>query len=163
MKIEMRYIVAACLLVFAWKGHISDMKWPPFPVTSVAAPEPSLAHKAWAADVRIVAQKMLPTDREYLANFYEGLAFILLRDKDRSDGPIIQTTEDFVAFHAGSLAAAIDKAKVGIYPGLDKAIDKVFFAATETDEPKKLTDEERDQLVAACGVLSYTFRVGRDG
>lgn len=163
MKIEVRHIVAVCLLLFAWKGHLLDLSWPPSPRTDVIAPEPSSERKAWAADARGIAAKMLPSDRLYLSNFYEGMAFILLRDKARTAGPIIQTTEEFAAFHGGSLEAAIDKAKVGIYPGLDKAIDKVFFAALGTDEPKKLTDDERDELVAACGVLSYTFGIGRDG
>ena len=163
MKIELRHIVAVCLLLFAWKGHVLDMEWPPLPGVVVSPPSPSPERMAWAADVRGIAPRMLPADREYLSSFYEGLAFVLLRDKDRTGGPIIRTTDEFATFHGGSLEAAIDKAKVGIYPGLDKAIDKVFFAALDTDEPKKLTDAERESIVAACGVLSYTFKIGRDG
>lgn len=163
MKIEARHIVAVVLLIYAWKGHLTDLTWPPVPMTDIAAPEPSPEFKKWADDIRPILPKMLPGDRTYLANFYDSMAFILLRDKDRKDGPIIQTTEDFAVFHGGSLEAAIDRAKIGNYPGLDVAIDKVFFTAVGTDEPRKLTDSERDRLIVACGVLTDVFGIGRDG
>lgn len=161
MKIDARYIVAGLLLLFAWKGEAIDMTWPP-PDSAPVTPEPSQDKKAWASGVKPVAATMLPADREYLASFYEAMAFVLLRDGDRSE-PIISSTPKFVDFHAGSLKLAIDKNKVGAYPGLDKAIDAAFFQAVGTDDPVEVTPDVRGRLVAACGVLSYTFRVGRDG
>lgn len=163
MKIEARYIVAAILLAFAWKGNEITMSWPPAPFENVSPPKPKDEYRAWADDVRAIVPKMMPTDRVYLSNFYDSLAFILLRDKDRKDDRIIKSNEDFAVFHAGSLKAAIDKKKVGIYPGLDKAIDKTFFAAVGTDDPRRLTDAEYDAIIVACGVLSHEFGIGRDG
>lgn len=162
MKIEPRYIVAGLLILFAWKGNELDMTWPIPPRTDVIAPAPAPELQAWADDARKIASGMLPGDRVYLSHLYDAMAFVLMRDKDRPD-PIIITTEDFVAFHAGTLKLAIDKAKVGKYPGLDKAIDKAFLTALGTDEPRTMTDEEKSRLIIACGVLSHTFGIGRDG
>lgn len=163
MKIEMRYIVAAALLLFAWKGHLTTLEWPTVATKDAVLPSPPPEAMQWAADVRAIVPKMLPSDRLYLRDFYDSMSFILVRDKARGDAAIMQTTEDFAEFHGGSLDAAIDKAKVGKYPGLDKAIDAVFFKALGTDDPRKLTPAERDQLVVACGVLASTFGIGSDG
>lgn len=162
MKIEARHIVAGLLILFAWKGNELDMVWPPAGRIDVVAPVPSPELQAWASELKPIAAKMLPSDRVYLSHLYDAMAFVLLRDKDRTD-PIISTTEDFAAFHSGTLVLAIDKAKVGKYPGLAEAIDKAFFAALGTDEPRKMTDEEKGRLIVACGVLSHTFGIGRDG
>ena len=162
MKIEVRHIVAALLILFAWKGNVLDMPWPPAIRTEVVAPVPAPELQAWAVDVKPIAAGMLPSDRVYLSNLYDAMSFVLLRDKDRDD-PIISTTEDFAAFHAGTLTLAIEKSKIGKYPGLDKAIDKAFLTAIGTDEPRKMTDEEKARLAVACGVLSHTFGIGRDG
>lgn len=163
MKIEARHIVAGLLILFAWKGNVLDLTWPPAGTADIVAPVPSPELQAWATDVRPIADKMMPGDRAYLASFYDSLAFVLLRDRERKSGQIIQTTEDFVVFHGGSLEAAIDKKKVGLYPGLDKAIDKVFLTALGTDEPRQMTDDEKRRLVVACGVLSHVFGINRDG
>ena len=162
MKIELRHIVAALLILFSWKGNVLDMSWPPDGTKNIVAPSPTPELQAWANDVKPIASGMLPGDRVYLAHLYDAMAFVLMRDKDRDD-PIISTTEDFAAFHAGTLTLAIEKAKVGKYPGLDKAIDKAFLTALGTDEPRKMTDEEKTRLIVACGVLSHTFGIGRDG
>ena len=162
MKIELRHIVAALLILFAWKGNVLDLSWPPAARTEVVAPTPAPELQAWASEVKPIAAGMLPGDRVYLSNLYDAMSFVLMRDKDRDD-PIISTTEDFAAFHAGTLTLAIEKAKVGKYPGLDKAIDKAFLSALGTDEPRKMTDEEKGRLIMACGVLSHTFGIGRDG
>lgn len=162
MKIEVRHIVAVVLLLFAWKGNEIDLSWPPALRATTAAPTPPAELQAWAADVRPIAAKMLPTDRLYLANLYDAMAFVLLRDGDRTQ-PIIDTTEAFANFHGGTLNLAIDRSKVGKYPGLDKAIDKVFFTALATDEPKALTSDERKRLISACGVLSHAFGIATDG
>lgn len=161
MKIEMRHIVAAVLLVFAWKGHSIEVPWPEVGKV-VSAVEPSPDQKAWAADVRAITPKMLPADREYLANLYDAMREIIGRDTNR-ETPIIGSTEAFARYHAGTLEAAIELEKVGRYPGLDVAIDKVFFSALKTDDPRALTPADRQAILDACSVLVYTFKVGTDG
>lgn len=162
MKIEVRHIVAAVLLLFAWKGSELDLSWPPAPNTTIAAPTPAKEFRQWADPVKALVPKMLPADRIYLAHLYDAMAFVLLRDRDR-ETPIIGTTEAFANFHGGTLDLAIDKAKVGRYPGLAEAIDQTFLTAVGTDEPRALTADEKQRLIVACGVLSYTFGIGRDG
>lgn len=161
MKIGVRYIVAAILLVFAWKGNEMTLSWPPAGVR-VPAGDPSPEQRQWASDVRAIAARMLPSDRTYLSNMYDAMAMVVRRDAERA-APIIDTTEAFARFHGGSLDFSIDLEKVGIYPGLDKAIDKVFFEALGTDEPRALKASDRERLIDACNVLSYTFGIGRDG
>jgi hypothetical protein len=85
------------------------------------------------------------------------MAFVLLRDGDR-DKPIIGNTDQFAVFHAGTLNLAIEKANVGKYPGLDRAIDMTFFNAAGA-ESAVIDADRRTKLVAACGVLSWVFRV----
>ena len=152
-----RVIVACILLLFAWKGGELDLKWPPSHVQEVAPPKPPAEALAWADDLRPILPRMLLADREYLAAFYDAMAFILLQDGDRST-PIIGDTEKFSVLHAGSLQLAIKKASVGKYPGLDKAIDMAFFNAAGADVAP-LDAKKRGQLVMACGVLSWAFKV----
>lgn len=151
-----RYIVAIMLLCFAWKGAILEMDWPPAP-SKVLAPTPPAEALKWAESLRPIVRKMTPRDRAYLANFYEAIAFVLLRDGDRPE-PIIADTNKFEAFHAGSLDLAIDRKDVGKYDGLGGAIDQVFVAANGADI-KTLDAEARGKIVAACGVLSWTFSI----
>ena len=158
--IPARYIVAGVLLLFAWKGADVSLVWPPDYIDDIAAPQPEAAILAWADPLKPILPKMLPADRKYLANFYDACAFVILNDGDR-EKPIIGTTDQFVTFHAGSLRLAIQKAKVGKYPGLGEAIDQTFVAAMGAD-PKKLDGEARRRLVAACGVLSWAFSIGHD-
>ena len=65
------------------------------------------------------------------------------------------------AFHAGTLNLAIKRANVGKYAGLGEAIDQVFMQAVGPDQ-KKVAENTRARLVAACGTLAWTFQVGRD-
>jgi|688.fasta_scaffold292601_2 hypothetical protein len=159
MNSHMRWIVVLTLLFFCWKGVDLDLPWPPRD-QEVSTPRPAQEFLEWSAQVRPIAAKMLPTDRVYLSNLYEAMSFILLRDFDR-DQPIIKTTDDFVAFHAGTLRLAIDKASVGKYSGLAEAIDQTFLAALGADQ-KALDDETKPRLIAACGALSWTFGIGKD-
>ena len=161
MKIEVRHIVAAVLLVFAWKGHTLDLKWPE-PGKSVVAVEPPSEQKAWAADVRTILPKMLPADREYLAAMYDAMREIIANDSKR-EAPIIASTEAFAMYHSGTLDSAIDLEKVGKYPGLDVALDKVFFEALKTDDPRALAPADRQAILDGCSVLVYTLKVGDDG
>lgn len=152
-----RYIVAAMLLAFAWKGAVLEMQWPPLSAAAVSAPAPPPEALKWATSLRPIVSKITPRDRAYLANFYEAVAFILLRDADRPL-PIISDTTKFEAFHAGSLDLAIDKKDVGKYDGLGAAIDEVFVAAAGA-EVQSLDAAVRGKIVAACGVLSWTFTI----
>lgn len=157
---NLRYIVAVVLLVFAWKGSTLDIPWPPAPFTKINGPEPDARLMKWAEPLKSIVPKMLPTDRQYLANFYDAMAFVLLKDGDR-DPPIVSTTDQFVVFHANSLRLAIERAKVGKYPGLGEAIDEVFLNAAGA-QAKAIDSDTRSILVAACGVLSWSFAIHRD-
>ena len=149
--------MAGVLLVFAWKGAKVDMPWPQLSQPKAATTEPTAEQLQWAAPLKDILPKMLPKDRQYLSNFYDAMEFILAQDAGRSL-PIIADTDKFVVFHAGSLTAAIEKANVGKHPGLDKAIDQVFFAACGAD-PATIGPKERENLMAACRVLRHAFRV----
>jgi hypothetical protein len=163
VRIEARHIVAAVLLVFAWRGGEMNMKWPqlPKPAATATVEKPSAEQLAWAADLKAILPKMLPTDRAYLSAFYDATKFVLTQDGERST-PIIGDTDKFTVFHAGSLQLAIQKKNVGKYPGLDKAIDAVFFNAAGADV-KAIDRDTREKLLAACNVLAYAFRVNSDG
>lgn len=156
-----RYVVAAVLLVFAWRGSNLTLPWPPSDGTAVVVPKPDQTILAWAEPLRPVLPKMLAKDREYLANFYDAMSFVLIRDGGR-DEPIIGTTTQFVTFHTGSLQLAIDRANVGKYPGLGEAIDLTFVNAIGADV-RALSPEDRTKLTAACSVLAYALKVGGDG
>ena len=155
--------MAAVLLVFAWRGGELDMKWPQMPQPAAVAKteKPTQDQLAWAADLKAILPKMLPSDRQYLAAFYDATKFVLTQDGERST-PIIGDTDKFTVFHAGSLQLAIQKKNVGKYPGLDKAIDAVFLNAAGADV-KAIDKDTRDKLLAACSVLAYAFKVNSDG
>lgn len=161
MTLGWRHIVAVVLLVFAWKGSALDLKWPPAPHTTIKVPRPDAEILAWAEPLRPILPKMLVKDREYLANFYDAMEFVLLRDAGR-DKPIVVSTDSFASFQAGSLQMAIDKEAVGKYPGLGAAIDQTFVNAIGADI-RPLDKDTRTRLTAACGVLACTFKVGSDG
>ncbi len=149
--------VAAVLLVFAWRGSELNVQWPPVPVSAIKVPRPEPELMKLAADVGKILPKMTPTDRRYLAHFYDAMAFVLLRDGDR-EKPIISDTDKFSAFHGGSLRLAIDKSDVGKYDGLGEAIDMTFIKANGADV-LKVDEKVRRNLVVACGVLSWTFSI----
>lgn len=157
MNIPARYIVAGVILLFAWKGGELDIPWPPSPIKTIETAKPDAALLAWADDLRPILPKMLPGDREYLAAFYDAMSFILLQDGNRTT-PIVSDTEKFAVFHAGSLQLAIEKKNIGKYPGLDAAIDIVFFDAAGADV-SAIDADKRAKLIAACSVLSYVFRI----
>jgi hypothetical protein len=157
MKPWSRYIVAGVLLAFAWRGSVLDIQWPPKPFTEPVAPQPDPAILKWAEGLGPIVSKMTPADRQYLANLYDAMAFVLLRDGKR-DEPIITTTDWFVRFHTGTLRLAIDRENVGKYQGLGEAIDQVFVNAVGADQ-RALDEAGRVKLVAACGVLSWVFSI----
>ena len=159
--LAVRLAVAVVILFFAWKQSVLSVVWPPQP-TAVDAdvPKPDPVLLAWAEPLRPVLPKMLPSDRKYLANLYDAMAFVLVRDRDRDD-PIVSSTDKFASFHSGTLRLAIDKASVGKYPGLAQAIDQTFAAAAGV-EIRPLDRDTSTKLIAACQVLSYVFAVKRD-
>lgn len=154
---EARWIVAAVILFFAWRGAALNLQWPQPDAPAVRIPQPSAENLAWAEPVRKILPRMSPADRRYLAHFYDATAFVLLRDADR-DRPIISDTTKFEAFHAGSLDLAIDRKDVGKYDGLGAAIDEVYLAAAGANV-QDVTPEVRAKLVAASGVLAWTFTI----
>ncbi len=160
MKVPVRYIAVALLLVFAWKGSELTALWPPAPLKAIDTPKPAPELLALAEPLRPILPRMLPKDRQYLATLYDAMAYVILRDGDR-DKPIINSNEQFAAFHAGTLRLAIDKAAVGKYPGLAEAIDQVYVAALGADV-RELDQDARRRLIAACGVLSWSFGIGRN-
>jgi hypothetical protein len=160
VKIPMRYIVAALLLVFAWKGSELTALWPPAPLKAIDTPQPSQELLKLAEPLKPILPRMLPKDRQYLATLYDAMAYVLIRDGGR-EKPIVGSNDQFAAFHAGTLKLAIDKAAVGKYPGLAEAIDNVFVNAIGADV-RELSTEDRRGLIAACGVLSWSFGMGRD-
>lgn len=146
--------MAATLLFFAWKGNTIDLPWPPLDRgREIVKPEPQTL--AWVEDVPV--ETMLPKDRFYLADFYDAMAWVILRDKLR-DTPVIATNEDFVRLHAGSLQLAIDRGDVGKYPGLGKAVDQVFKDTLGT-EVVPMGEDEFDILIAACNALAWRFSI----
>lgn len=153
--------MAAVLLLFAWKGSALTVSWPPAPAATVVVPKPDSVLLEWAEPMRAILPGMLAKDREYLASFYDAMTFILIRDGGRPK-PIVDTTDKFVVFHAGSLQMAIDKANVGKYPGLGEAIDQTIVNAIGADV-RPLSPEDRTKLTAACSVLAYVLKVGNDG
>jgi hypothetical protein len=155
-----RYIVAALLLLFAWKGSVLDIKWPQPPAVVINGPTPPKDVLVWAEGLKPVVAKMLPADRMYLSNLYDAMGFVIDRDGAR-DEPIILTNDHFASFHAGTLALAIDKGAVGKYPDLDARIDEVFFSALGA-EIRTLSSQDRERLKAACSALSWTFGIHRD-
>jgi hypothetical protein len=157
MNLRVRVIVGVVLLVFAWKGSELTYSWPPAPAKDIKAPQPPAEIMAWAKPVAVILPKMTPADRNYLAHFYDALAFILIRDGERSE-PIMSDTEKFATFHGGSLRSAIDREDVGKYPGLGEAIDQTFVTANGADIVA-IDKDVRSRLVAACGALSWAFTI----
>lgn len=154
---NVRYVVAAVLVFFAWNGVRFDMTWPPKSLSEPTIVVPSESQLAWAEPLKAILPKMLPEDRQYLSAFYDALGFVVYQDGSRSS-PAITTSDQFVQLHAGSLNLAIQKKNVGKYPGLDRAIDQTFLAACGP-ESESLTKESRMTLVSACNTLAWVFRI----
>lgn len=160
MSHAVRCLVVAVLLAFAYRGAVLNVVWPPRGVDTTVSPRPEKEWLEDADDVVKILPKMLPGDRQHLSAFYDAMAYVLVRDGERAE-PLISTTEKFAAFHAGSLNLAIEKKKVGKYPGLDKAIDMTLMRIAGAEEAA-VDKEKRDALVAACGVLAWVFAVNHE-
>lgn len=152
-----RYVAVAALLIFAWRGDTVDLEWPP-DGSSVTIPRPDPVLLAWTDKVKPIAAGMLPKDREYLANLYDAMGFVLLRDSGRGDDAIISTTSKFAGFHESTLRLAIDRKAVGKYPGLAEAIDSTFMRAIGDDQ-RAIEGDDRTKLIGACNALAWTFKI----
>jgi hypothetical protein len=152
-----RLVVGAVLLVFAWKGSAVRMTWPQPDLVDIKAPQPPAEAMAWAKPVQPYLAKMTPADRAYMSNFYDALAYVLVRDGERAT-PILADTAMFQAFHSGSLDFAIDRKDVGKYGNLGGAIDETFVHANGANVTK-LDADARIRTAAACGVLAWTFKI----
>jgi len=160
MNSNLRFVVVAVLLFFAWKGSVLDFEWPPAVSQTREIPKPSPEVLRFAEPLRPILKRMTHKDRLYLSNFYDATAFILYRDSIRSQ-PLVTDTEKFAAFHAGSLQLAVDRKDVGKYDGLGAAIDEVFVSAVGP-EVRQMNAETRDLIIAACGVLAWSFGINGD-
>lgn len=168
---HVRYAVAAGLLWFALGGsHLGIVPKAIGVLTPPSKPPAIMLDSAGQksleeakADLVAIAAKMLPADRQYLASFYDAIAYVLEQDGGRSL-PIIADSEKFAVFHAGSLQLAIEKKAVGKYPGLDAAIDHVYLAICGADvgplaEKAAGGGTRREQFVKASQLLAWVFRV----
>lgn len=155
MTVHWRYIVAAALVWFAWKGNVMDFQWPtdvpPAVEVTVERPSDEIVGYVRAVD----PDKILPDDRAYLSAFYSALAFVLQRDADLQE-PVITTNEKFAELQGGSLRFAIMADKVGEYPRLGEQIDEVFSAAVG-DDVSSMTPAMRRKIVDVCNGLAWRF------
>lgn len=150
--------MAAVILFFAWRGQVSNIHWPPVEaVGGIRCEQPSAETLRAAAPLRAILSRMTPTDRNYLANLYDAMAFVVERD-GKQTMPVITDTGKFEAFHAGSLRLAIDRDDVGKYDGLGEAIDQTILNVVGAD-PKTADAETRKKLVDACRILAWTFTI----
>lgn len=125
----------AIVLVFLWKDRLGSIKYPDEVPSAPEIVTPAETYKAMVADVKV--DGILPADRIYYAGFYNSLDWVVANDGKRATR-VIDTTEKFRRFHAGSLDVAVDLKKVGAYPGLGEAIDKAFALAAWGGDPSSL-------------------------
>lgn len=164
----------AVVLWFLWADRVGTLKYPDQvpQVEPIAAPDE--AGKALVAGIKV--DGILPADRIYYAGFYNSLDAVLLNDS-KNDPRTLDTTEKFRRFHTGSLDFAIEKEKVGKYPGLGEGIDRAFTLAAAGVDPRNLTPEDEakamtdgltprpmtnamsDRLRAAARAIAWKFNI----
>jgi len=152
-----RLIVAGMILFFAWRGTGMEMPWPAADQPKAAVDRPDSGDLKAAEGVKVIAAKMSPADRIYLANFYAALVYIVNRDAKR-DQPILTDTAKFQTFHSGSLDAIIDRKDIGKNPGLGEAIDAVFKALVG-DSVQAVSPAVREKIVRSCSAISWTLAI----
>ena len=157
MTVPVRFIVSAILLLFAWRGGVLDLKWPTSEKLRVNTPVLSDEAKEWVQPVAALLPKILPADRKYINHFYDAFGSIIESD-GQNESPLIYDTERLRRLHAGSLQFAIEKNKVGKYPGLAEAIDSVFFSALGA-EVRPITSEDRATAIEAANAIAYAMQV----
>lgn len=155
-----RYFAVALVLLFAWRGEIGSVVWPPAKRPDVAVVQkPDDEAMGWVAAIN--ANGMTPKDRLYVADFYLAVAYVLSTDGAR-ENRILDSTSKFSAFHAGSLQLAIEKGAVGRYPGLGASIDRAFFAAAGDKDSKAIDATLAARLVRCCEALAWRFTIHAD-
>lgn len=151
MSPAVRAAAVVVILFFAYRGKSMGVQWP----VPAATSKPTAAAMEWSKDLG--ADSCLPADRAYYSSFYHALEQVVDRDGLRTQ-PVIDTTEKFARFQAGSLDLAIDQKNVGKYEGLGRRIDNVFKAALG-DDVQAITPEVREKLKAACAAIAWRFAI----
>lgn len=88
-----------------------------------------------------------PEHRARVVSIYTGLKIVTGRDK----GQLVSTTDKLETLQANTLKLAVDE--VGVYPGLDAAIEAVFLNAVGTDDVVAVTPEVVAKIQAACDII----------
>ena len=158
--IHWRFVVAAALVWFAWKGNVLEFDWPLDVPDTVEVDIEKPDERGLEIVSGVEVDDIIYTDRLYLSSFYSSMAFVLERDATLNP-PVITSNEAFAELHAGSLRFAIDADEVGKYPKLGRQIDAAFSEAVG-DDVAPMTDEMRDTLVMVCDGLSWRFDMGED-
>jgi hypothetical protein len=117
--------------------------------TPVVAPE---APVETDATIVTLLKDATPEDKGRVVSIYEGMQFVLSRDK----GQRINTTEKWREFQANTLQLAVEQ--VGKYPGLDAAIEGVFKNVLGTDDVLPATPETQQKLLKACEIIANSAK-----
>lgn len=137
------------MLLFFWKGAAVRCLWD----GGKKAKAPSTEAMAFVGPVVPWLRRMLPSDRKYLSAFYDAASFALVTDGDRDD-PILATTADFMAFHAGSLDLAVADGRLAFCPALCEA-----FVEASGPGLADITEPVRRRLAGCCDALSHVMRI----
>lgn len=140
---------------FCFKGAKLDVSWPPATLKSLRAESPEYDVRRLTSFIR--PHTIAPHDRVYLSHYYDALAYVLEND-GRKHSPQIETVDSFAELHNSSLAAAVDRDNVGIYPGLMDDVWQAIFEIVGVGEVA-VTAAMRERLVAACSALAWRFAI----
>lgn len=96
-------------------------------------------------------------DKARIVSVYRGLKAVL----DKDNGGRVNTTEKFEELHGETLKLALDTP--GKYPGLDIAIEAVFYGAlhdadTDASVVNAITPLVQNKLVKACEIVMASAR-----
>lgn len=178
-----RGLIVMLVLFVVWRAEI-DAAIKALQAVTPPAPQPaapslpgaaSTNARAWVSAVP--ANAMLPADRIFVGNFYESLGYVLGNEAEK-EAQVLDTTVKFRRGHSLALDLAIEKAKVGKYPGLGEAIDRAFAlavvdfpAADIGDEaavakaiadgltPRPVTKALRARLIDCCAALRWKLGI----
>lgn len=138
--------LAGALLALAllFPNGLAGFQKPVAPVTPVGPVGPVVT------DAKIVEllKDAAPEDRARIYGIYTGLKTVIARD----NGQLVSTTDKWATLQANTLKLAVDK--VGVYPGLDTAIEAVFLAAVGTDDVVSVTADVVAKLQTACDTIA---------
>lgn len=137
------------MLLFCWKGAAVRCQW----IGGEKSKIPTKESLRFVCPVLPWLRRMLPFDRQYLSVFYEAASFVLARDGERDD-PILATTADFTAFHAGSLDLAVADGRLADCPALCES-----FVEASGPGLADITEPVRRRLADCCDALSHVLRI----